>query len=289
MDKDQRAKIAMALMSSRPSIKEAGLEALSQGAKEVYNAVAEGLKPKVERRPDFDFGSEVSSGFSQMGKSLPGMVPLQTRNFATPDLPKVPMDIGAMNRYTLGSTPDPGTVTITPAQQVKAMDAMGMAPKEWLDHSRDAGYARTPGSGTMSATIAPVALNPYTQNVLNSAKNQSLLEDKATATGRVADTLTKDSNNLSWGQKLMGPQSISTPMRRDAMKLYNQGMALWAAGRKDEAKELFRQYETTKTSVEEYEKQAEAQYAPFRNKVLGGGGILLFLALMLSVLRGGNR
>jgi len=288
MDKDQRAAIATALMSSRPSIKEAGWGEFGEGAGAVYDAAAESLKPKEERRSDFDFGSQVSGGFSRMGKALPGMVPLQTRNFATPDLPKVPMDIGPMNRYTM-DTPEPGVVNLTPAQQVKAMEAMGMSPKEWLDHSRDAGYARTPGSGTMSATIAPVALNPYTKNVLNSAKNQSLLEDKATATARVADTLTKDSNNLSWWQKFMGSQTISTPMRRDAMKLYNQGMALWAAGRKAEAKELFRQYETTKTSVESYEKQAEPQYAPFRNKVLGGGGILLLLGLMLSAIRGGNR
>lgn len=288
MDKDQRAAIATALMSSRPSIKEAGFDAFGEGIGTVSDAVEESLKPKEKRRPGFNPGSQVSRGLSQVGKALPGMVPLQTRNFATPDLPKVPMDIGPMNRYTM-DTPEPGVVNLTPAQQVKAMEAMGMSPKEWLDHSRDAGYARTPGSGTMSATLAPVALSPYTRNVLNSAKNQSLLEDKATATARVADTLTKDSNNLSWWQKLMGPQSISTPMRRDAMKLYNQGMALWAAGRKAEAKELFRQYETTKTSVEEYEKQAEPQYAPFRNKVLGGGGILLFLALMLSAIRGGNR
>lgn len=288
MDKEQRAAIATALMSSRPSIKEAGFGAFGEGAGAVSDAVAESFKPEEERRPGFAFGPELAGGLSQVGNALPGMVPLQTRNFAMPDLPKVPMDIGPMNRYTM-HTPESGAVNLTPAQQVKAMEAMGMTPKEWLDHSRDAGYARTPGSGTMSATIAPVALNPYTRNVLNSAKNQSLLEDKATATARVADTLTKDSNNLSWWQKLMGPQSISTPMRRDAMKLYNQGMALWAAGRKAEAKELFRQYETTKTSVEEYEKQAEAQYAPFRNKVLGGGGILLFLALMLSAIRGGNR
>ncbi|NBK26596.1 MAG: hypothetical protein EOM68_31870, partial [Spirochaetia bacterium] len=166
MDKDQRAAIATALMSSRPSIKEAGLDEFGKGAGTVYDAVAEGLKPKKERKPGFDFGSEVSSGFSRMGKALPGMVPLQTRNFATPDLPKVPMDIGPMNRYTM-DTPEPGVVNLTPAQQVKAMEAMGMSPKEWLDHSRDAGYARTPGSGTMSATIAPVALSPYTQNVLN--------------------------------------------------------------------------------------------------------------------------
>ena len=288
MDKDQRAAIATALMSSRPSIKEAGWGEFGEGIGTVSDAVAESLKPKEKRRPGFDLGPEVSSGLSQMGKALPGMVPLQTRNFATPDLPEVPMDIGPMNRYTM-DTPEPGVVNLTPAQQVKAMEAMGMSPKEWLDHSRDAGYARTPGSGTMSATIAPVELNPYTQNVLNSAKNQSRWENKDTATARVADTLTKDSNNLSWWQKLMGPQSISTPMRRDAMKLYNQGMALWAAGRKSEAREMFRKYETTKTSVEEYEKQAEPQYAPFRNKVLGGGGILLFLALMLSAIRGGNR
>jgi hypothetical protein len=78
-------------------------------------------------------------------------------------------------------------------------------------------------------------------------------------------------------------------MRRDAMNLYNQAMALKAAGRNDEAKDLFKKYEALRQAITAFEEQAEKQYAPFRNKALAGGGILLLFLMMLKALGGGSR
>lgn len=288
MDKDQRAVIATALMSSRPSIKEAGLEEFGKGAGTVYDAVAERLKPEAERRPDFDFGSQVSSGFSQIGKSLPGMVPLQTRNFSTPDLPETPVSFGRPNNYNINYAP-PGQVVIPAAKLQEIMDRDKLTYQQMKDKAKSLGWTRAHGQGSYTANIPQAELSPVSKRVLEDARSRHLFEGSAKAKERAGKGLREEWDKSSWWQKFMGPQVQSTAMRRDAMNLYNQAMALKAAGRNDEAKDLFKKYETLRRAITAFEEQAEKQYAPFRNKALAGGGILLLFLMMLKALGGGSR
>lgn len=288
MDKEQRAAIATALMSSRPSIKEAGFDGFGQGAGTVFDAVAESLKPKEERRPDFDFGPQAYSGLSQMARSLPGMVPLQTRNFSTPDLPKTPVSFIRPNDYNLNYTPS-GQVVIPQDKLQEMMNRDKLTYQQMKDKAKSLGWTRAPGQGSYTANIPQAELSPVSKRVLEDARSRHLFEGSAKAKERAGKGLREEWDKSPWWQKFMGPQVQSTAMRRDAMNLYNQAMALKAAGRNNEAKDLFKKYETLRQAIIAFEEQAEKQYAPFRNKVLGGGGILLLFLMMLKALGGGNR
>ena len=288
MDKDQRAAIATALMSSRPSIKEAGFDKFGEGAVAVYDAAAERLKPKEERKPGFDFDSEVSSGFSQIGKALPGMVPLQTRNFSTPDLPETPVSFIRPNNYNLNYAP-PGQVVIPLSQFHEMRERDNLTFQQMEDKAKSLGWTRAPGQGNYIANIPQAELSPVSNRVLKNAWSRTSFEGSGKVKEKVGKGLQEEWDKSSWFQKFMGPQVQSTAMRRDAMNLYNQAMALKAAGRNDEAKDLFKKYETLRQSITGFEEQAEKQYAPFRNKALAGGGILLLLLTMLKALGGGNR